>query len=248
MRKLETVEKISVVLLLFGVFVISCSVLMGAKGYRGNKELQSQERTVDEFHGVIASGSENVFVTQGPVQKLKIEAEAYVLEKLVTEVRDGVLYFKYPRYFDYEGPVNVYVTMKAIDELKISGSGNIKGQSKITVSAMDLGISGSGNIVLELEADRINTGISGAGNVTLSGKTTDHKIKVSGSGDIRALDLATTNCTIGISGSGNARVNVSSKLDVRISGSGDVQYKGSPGEVNVSGGGSGSVKKLRGAE
>ncbi len=244
MKKLDMTEKVSIGFLFFGIMIVSCGLLLGSGSYAGSQEIQSQERTVDAFHSIVASGSENVFVTQGSPQQLKIEAEKYILENLTTEVRNGVLYIKYRHSFNSDGPITIYVTMKDVQGLKLSGSGNLKGKSRIKADEMDLSISGSGNIELELEANRVNTGISGSGTVTLAGKSSSHKIKISGSGDISALDFATESCSIGISGSGNGKVNVSSKLDVRISGSGDVRYKGNPEDVNVSAGGSGTVRKL----
>lgn len=244
MKKLDMTERVSIGFLFAGIMIVSCGLLLGSGSYASSQEIQSQERTVDEFSSIVTSGSEDLFVTQGSPQQLKIEAEKYILENLTTDVRNGVLYIKYRHSFNTDGPITIHVTMKDVQGLKLSGSGNIKGKSKIKTDEIELSINGSGNIELELEANRVNTGISGSGNVTLGGKASSHKIKISGSGDISALDLATESCIIGISGSGNGKVNVSSKLDVRISGSGDVRYKGNPEEVNVSAGGSGSVRKL----
>jgi hypothetical protein len=244
MKKFELIEKVSAGFLVLGVMIIGCSLVLGSGPYGGSGEMQSQERKVDEFHSVVTGGSEDLYVTQGSTQQLKIEAEEEVLNNLTTEVRGGVLHIGYRHSFNVHGPVTIRVTMKEVKRLELTGSGSIKGQSRITTDEIELGISGSGNIDMELEANHINTGISGSGHVTLSGKTSSHKVKISGSGEVRALDLAADSYSISISGSGNGKINVSSKLDVRISGSGDVLYKGSPGEVNVSAGGSGSVRKI----
>ena len=49
---------------------------------------------------------------------------------------------------------------------------------------------------------------------------------------------------VSISGSGNSRVHSDKSLDVKISGSGDVQYKGNATDVVKHIGGSGTVTKI----
>lgn len=217
----------------------SCSFVIAQRG------ITSEERTVSTFKGVVTGGSEDLYVTQGSEQKVRIEAEENIIKNIETNVRNGVLYIEHKdRYFSSHEQIKVYVTMKEIHGLKLTGSGNIIGETPIKTEELELGISGSGNIKLDVTATEINTGISGSGDIDLSGKTSDHNFKISGSGKIDAMDLKAENCAIQISGAGDAKINVSKKLDVKISGSGSVQYSGNPDKVNSNVSGSGSVQKI----
>lgn len=205
----------------------------------------SEPRTVSEFSAVITGGSEDLYVTQGANQKVRIEGDEEDVKDIETNVRNGVLHIEYKdKWFRSHNRVKIYVTMKDIHGLKLAGSGNIIGETPITTDELELGISGSGSIKLDVTATEINSGISGSGNIRLTGKTTDHNFKISGSGDVNTLDLKADNCAIQISGAGDAKVNVSKKLDVKISGSGSIRYAGDPDKVNTNVSGSGSVQKM----
>jgi hypothetical protein len=56
--------------------------------------------------------------------------------------------------------------------------------------------------------------------------------------------LTTETCNVRISGSGDVSIHVREELDVTISGSGGVSYRGNPSHVNSHASGSGSVRKL----
>ncbi|MBL7960976.1 DUF2807 domain-containing protein [bacterium] len=238
MKTFLTTEKFSFAAALL-IMLTSCNFVVAQRG------ITSEERTVSTFKAVVTKGSEDLYVTQGNEQKVRIEAEEGIIKDIETNVRGGVLYVEHEdRYFTSHKKIKVYVTMKEITGLKLSGSGSIVGETPIKTNELELGISGSGDITLDVTATEINSGISGSGNIDLSGKTSDHNFKISGSGKINAMDLNAENCTIQISGAGDAKVNVSKQLDVKISGSGSIRYAGNPDKVNTNVSGSGSVQKM----
>lgn len=217
----------------------SCTVITAQNGG------YSEQRTVSEFKAVVTGGSEDLFVTQGSTQKVRIEGDEDAIKDINTYVRNGVLYIEHKsRWNRSYAQTRVYVTMKGINGLKLAGSGNIIGETPIATDELELSISGSGNIKLDVTASEIQSGISGSGNIKLSGKTVDNNLKISGSGDVNALDLKAENCAVHISGAGDAKVYVSKKLDVKVSGSGSIRYAGDPDKVNTSVSGSGSVQKI----
>ncbi|MCK5571038.1 MAG: DUF2807 domain-containing protein, partial [Spirochaetes bacterium] len=137
--------------------------------------------------------------------------------------------------------VEINITMKDIEVLHVSGSGKIFGGNLIEADNVDLKVSGSGDISLELNVTSISAKISGSGEIDLSGKTETLDIGISGSGDFYAFDLSAEDVYVTVSGSGNCEVNASEKLDVKISGSGDVEYTGNP-RINSKISGSGSLE------
>jgi hypothetical protein len=64
---------------------------------------------------------------------------------------------------------------------------------------------------------------------------------VKGSGDIDAFELRARDSSVVITGSGNCRISVVDKLRAKITGSGDVLYRGQP-HISQSITGSGKVK------
>ena len=74
--------------------------------------------------------------------------------------------------------------------------------------------------------------ITGVGDFELEGAKQEFlDINITGSGNVSAFDMEVTDCQIKISGTGNCEVNVINSLDVRVSGVGNIFYKGSPPSV-----------------
>ncbi len=60
-------------------------------------------------------------------------------------------------------------------------------------------------------------------------------------GDIDAYDLSSNDADIRISGSGEIKISVKENLIARISGSGNIYYKGDPKKQDIKVSGSGNV-------
>jgi hypothetical protein len=68
------------------------------------------------------------------------------------------------------------------------------------------------------------------------------EVSISGSGSFEGEDLESATGTVSLAGSGDAVVNVTDDLDVKVTGSGNVQYLGDP-KISISSSGSGKVSK-----
>ena len=204
------------------------------------------ERTLqlDDFTGLVLTTSADVYLTQGSTQSVRVVAQDNIIDNLETEVNNGVWKIKGKKPMRNYKAVNIYITIPDLSMAKISGSGDIEGQSAFrTENKVDLGISGSGDIELDIDAPAIDAGMSGSGDIELEGETGEFTISISGSGDVDASDLVSENCEVRISGSGGVKVHATDNLDVRISGSGDVYYKGRP-SVNSRISGSGDLRSM----
>lgn len=136
------------------------------------------------------------------------------------------------------GNLRMAVKLKTL-LVRNSGSGNIKLVGDIRMA--EFLNSGSGALSLESRMNKISVKNSGSGDVKLVGEAKTALFKSYGSGNFRAYDFAIRNLKIEGRGSGDFKVNVSGRLDVRITGSGDVRYKGNP-KTSISISGSGRVK------
>ena len=92
-------------------------------------------------------------------------------------------------------------------------------------------------------ADEVDASLSGSGDINLSGRTTDFTVSVSGSGDIKAYDLEADFVRATVSGSADIRVTANQSIDARVSGSGDIHYRGNPKKIKSKASGSGDITK-----
>jgi hypothetical protein len=222
----------------------SCDVI-GQNRVRGNGHVSKEERQVSSFHRVKVEGSMNVYLAPGPAKAAVIEADDNIIPLVELKEEDGRLIVRLKRGYSISSSkeLNVYLTTPEINEVSLSGSGDIKLTDKFTSTAdVKMALSGSGNIRGEITAPAVKASISGSGDMDLKGETKDVNISIAGSGNFRGDNLMSENAEISIAGSGNVDVFASVKLNAKIAGSGDVNYKGTP-QVSSSVAGSGTVQK-----
>ena len=223
--------------------LLVCTVTLFAQ----NKET----RDVRDFDEVMMSVDGTVYIKMGDKNEVILEGSRSDLEKIETEVRGGRLRIGTERGGRWwkgwrNGPkIDVYITVKEINGVYVSSSGDIVSQGILKSDDFETSISGSGGIEVEVDARTVVSKISGSGSIELSGGARDARLSISGSGKYFAEDLKVDDYKVSISGSGRATINLEGELDVRISGSGNVYYKGNPTGVNSSTSGSGKVRRMR---
>lgn len=239
---MKNVKTISVLLSLSFLFCTAAiSQNWWKSGIRGEGANVSHTLDVKNFDGIGLYFSGTVYLKQGSTYSVKVEGQQNIIDNIETEVEGDYWKIKFDRPVRKHEGVKIWITMPTLTKAHISGSGNLIGESSFTgLEEVSVGISGSGDIDLELEAKAIESKISGSGNIELGGSSGSFSIKISGSGDVKAYDLNTGSCNVRISGSGDCQVDVSEQLEVSISGSGDVYYKGRP-KVKAKVSGSGDV-------
>ena len=183
----------------------------------------------------------NVVLTHGETEEVIIKGQENIIDNIEKYVNaDGYWNINYDRNVRSHAGVTIYITSPYLDYISVSGSGSVNSVNIFPDSTnVILKISGSGNISFSTLALLAESDISGSGEIYLSGNSDEHRINISGSGNVRAFDFLTKTTKVKISGSGYSEVFVEELLDVDISGSGDVYYKGYPqilSDISGSGG------------
>ena len=204
-------------------------------------------RKVDTFTAVSLGVAADVYIQQGSTQSLELRGDEEDLERIETEVVNGRLKIKTNKSWGWSwrsGRIEIFITVKDLDGLSVSGSGKIITEDRFSTDRMRLNVSGSGRIQANIDAKEVDIDISGSGSVTLRGKSENSTVDISGSGRLSALEHTGDLYDIHISGSGSAKINVEQAIYASISGSGSVRYTGNPDKVRSKVSGSGSVKSM----
>lgn len=198
--------------------LLSCS----KERISGNGSTITETRTISNFTAITASGSSNVFITQGTTFKIEVKGYSNLLPYYETKLVNNTLQVGFKENVNVKNDnIEVFVTMPVLNGLSLFGSGNI------TTSGAFYGNT------------NFNTYISGSGNIHFSSGTVQNfSSKIEGSGNIYTLNMVADNADVTISGSGNTEVTANNQLKVKISGSGNVYYRGTPAiTTNITGSG-----------
>lgn len=194
----------------------------------GDGSVVTSERTVSSFSGVEVSGANNVYITYAPTVSVSVNGYENLVSHYITEVRDGKLHLHYDDDINVKNDnIQIHITMPTFDDLELSGSCSINAAGNFdNTNELEISTSGNGNINIE--------------DISVNA----YEVNSSGNSNISTLGVKAKTADVEISGSSTVTLSVQDKLDVHISGSGKVCYKGEPAEINTDISGSGNVIKL----
>lgn len=202
-------------------------------------------RTTDSFNGVNLSMHASVHISKGKEHSIVIVAAPNILEHIAVHSNGQTLYIDKNRCLRTRmDDIKIFITTPRLENLDLSGSGNIHLEEAFEGEQLQLSLSGSGKIFAEsLSYQSITANISGSGDIKTSGFVHQQCVSISGSGNMEGYAMQSEYATIKISGSGNAKVFVTELLDGKIAGSGNIWYVGNP-TVNISIAGSGAIHHM----
>jgi len=167
---------------------------------------------LDEFENVSLSGPVSLRFTQGETPYVSVETTPYILDQMKWEVRDRTLEIGFDqnvRRIDPNVEVWINVTLPYIRKISSSGISKV-----ISVGEVDL--------------PSLSFQVTGTTEITFVGHVDEQIISVSGEADIYNFGLVAQNTSISISGIGDVRVSCTESLDLDVSGTAKIAYKGSP--------------------
>jgi hypothetical protein len=225
----------------------------GCVGFRpiyGSGRMVEKEREVSDFTSVKLATFGDLYIETGDEENLRIEAEDNLIRYFEIgvigdrlEIRQQVGVTLRPIR-----PVRFYLTVKKLDTIALSGSGNIKAPD-LAAERISVTISGSGDVEVEdLRADAIDVRITGSGNLDIaSSEAREQTIAIYGSGDVKIGDLNADEIGIRITGSGNLDISGGEveEQDITINGSGDYDARdlaSSKAEVRITASGSTAIR------
>lgn len=185
----------------------------------GSGVAASEIRTLPAFTAVDLAATNEMTVQVGEPQQVLIRADDNLLDKVVTQVRAGVLVVSDGGSFATRSPMSVIVTVPSLRSATLSGTGQltVTGVAATTFTAR---LPGTGTLVVSGRTERVDASVSGDGALTLE-------------------SLLARDATVAVGGTGSVTIHVTGSLDATVSGTGAIVYTGHPVTVtkNITGDG-----------
>ena len=154
--KIKTLQ-LPAILTFITFLTTGCIIVINGKSAQGSGNIIMDEREVSEFNKVHLKGSGNVFLTLGEKQSLIIKTDDNIMPLIKTDVSGKKLTISHGRHHLRPTLLEVFITVKDLEDVAISGSGDVSGKSRFVTDAFYAEISGSGNIDLEVETGMLDT-------------------------------------------------------------------------------------------
>lgn len=237
-------------MLLVGIFVFSRNGIhfslfsAFSDGVKGTGPVQTETRSIGSFKKLNMGIAGDVEFSISDQYSVTVQAQGNLLPLLKTYVDGETLQIRFEKNVHSEEPIIVKITAPSIEDMDLSGSGNIRSLTPIKGAKLKLDITGSGNIdIPQADVNELECGVGGSGELKIAGTARQVHAGVGGSGSIDSRNLSTDVMDVNITGSGQIQCNVVQSLKASVSGSGEVYYRGNP-QVDSRISGSGSVEKI----
>jgi hypothetical protein len=194
---------------------------------RGTGPSIDKKITVSDFKGIDVSSGIDVILVQGNSESLILTAQENLFEYITSTVENGTLKIYARNNIRSTQPMKARITFRSINNLRVTGGGDVYSETPVEVDKIDVNISGGGDFSSEINSEELKFNISGGGDAEIDGKTKDYNISVSGGGDIKSrVSAAITVCRIIGGGDLYFRNEVpASEADIEINGGGDCDIK-----------------------
>jgi hypothetical protein len=201
------------------ISLVSCRF----NGVRGDGDLLTESRTIDDFEKVDISGNFDVEIEVGQPIKLVVIAENNLQEYIKTRVKRNTLLISTSKNLKPTDDLRIQISTPYLNGIECSGVNDVFAQG--------------------IDTDNFSIDLSGAGSIEIKGNTKKLKIDVSGAADLQAEELITEFIKIDVSGAANASVYASKSCVADVSGAGFIELYGDAKDVNMDISGAGSLKR-----
>ena len=242
---MKNINKHLILLVALCFTTVMSAQIWGNKKVNGNGDVTTITRTTSEYDAIKCAGFMDFILVKGNEGYIKIEGEENLLEYIITEVKDNKLIVKVENGVNLRTSWNkgivITIPFEDINYVSLAGSGDVWNKDLITTTDFKVSLAGSGDLNLKVKTENLDSSISGSGDITIVGSTNNLNTSVTGSGDFHGFDLEANNTNVSVTGSGDAKVVSKKMLKAKVTGSGDIQYKGNPEKEDTKVVGSGSI-------
>jgi len=214
------------IMFLAGAFILSSGAV------QAQEKFSKEVREVDAFTGIDVGGAFDISLSQADATRLVIETETKNIDKVITEVHNGILEIS-SKGIKRSDKLVVYVTTPEVNSIDIHGAASLEGLTQLQGSHLQIKASGASDTKLEVHYDKLNTDVSGAATVILTGEVPQHTANVSGAADLHASGMATEVTKATVSGAGSASVSASTEVISNTSGAGSIDLTGKPETLTI---------------
>lgn len=234
--------------LIFAIVLVSFNTACaqwGNEKVRGNGDVTSITRSTSGYDALRLSGWMDFEIVEGTEGEIILEGESNLLDYIITEVEYKGLVIKIENGIHLSPSRNktikIIIPVQSINEVALAGSGEVKSNTTITTGNFESKVSGSGNINLDVDANKVDVTVTGSGDIILTGNTQNLEVSVTGSGAFNVETLYANYTEAKVTGSGDILVVANKDFIGSVTGSGDIKYKGNPEKVDKKVTGSGNI-------
>jgi hypothetical protein len=237
---------IPLIIILAEIILPSCSK-EGGKCVSSSGTVIMQDRHISDFDSIRVLDYVNVILSQGPVNKVSVEAGENIIGGIITELSGRELVLRNTNNCNwlrsYSNPVNVHISVNNLLKIHYESSGNISCTDTIRSGYLKIDMwGGCGIIDLKINvADGFFLQHMGTATLNLYGICNISSVYAGDYGLLQLNGLRTGYSYVTNNSSNDCYVNAKHSLEATISSIGNIYYAGDPDSIKANITGSGKL-------
>jgi len=172
-----------------------------------------------------------VTVVQGDSFRLEVDGVDWISDtsgKSSGEDRDWEIDGEWLRINKFTAK-ELRVQQPRLQEIRLRGAVALQSEGVIRNDLLRIGISGVGNVIMDLDIEELMADLNGVARLSLKGRCSKARIDINGPGMVDAKTLKARQAKVFIDGLGLCKIDVTDSLYAEISGGGSIRYRQEPG-------------------
>ncbi|TJY36244.1 head GIN domain-containing protein [Pontimicrobium aquaticum] len=230
--------------LIASLLLVSCNFDFGGFGVRGNGNVETVERLLNEdFNEIKVSRGMDVYLTQSDEVSLSVEADENLHDIIVTEVENGVLRITTNESIGYSKSKKVIVSFKDVSKITATSGSDVYSTNTIVTDNLELSTTSGSDMELDINVQVADCSSTSGSDLRVSGTTNKLYANATSGSDIKAGNLKAKISEARATSGADITINTSEELYAKASSGADIKYYGNPEKVTKKDGVSGSVRK-----
>jgi len=224
-------QKILTILSFIFVTAFFSSCILGPS-VRGNGNVIEEQRKTGSFDEIKVSRGMNVYISQGDVQKIVVEADENLMDYIETNIEGNALKVTTSANIRNSKSKKVFVTVTDISNIHATAGSNIFSETEISANDLEVSSTAGSNIKLSVSVKNLDVSASAGANIMLEGQAENATEKASAGSNIKSEDLTVKDCSAHVSSGANIWVKVTGEMEGKASSGGNVFYYGEPASID----------------
>lgn len=200
---------------------------------KGSGNVIKEQRNVEHFTEIKSSSAIHVYLTQGEVTPIQVEAEDNIIKYIDTKVIKNTLVItinrnKRNKSIETQKPMNVYVTVPHLEKIEATSASQIKTTNEWKATNMEIEVNSAAQLDMNLDVSHLDLEVNSAAKVNLSGKGDILDAEVSSAANLDAEKFIVRKADIEVNSTAKATIYVTGELEYDISSMGKLDYYGEP--------------------
>jgi hypothetical protein len=232
--------KTTKVLFLALIFCVACGFAWSQE--KGNGNIVTKTISVSSFSKISALGSFDVVLKQTGSEKVTAEGDENLMQYFKADVSGSKLDLSFSKNNLRPTKFIVYVDLKNVDKVEVTGSGDLKTNNVLSSDKFKLEHTGSGNVSFDISAKELHMELTGSGDDKINAKADVLKLEHTGSGNAVLLsEISSSSVEVEHTGSGDFTASLkSTNAKLGNYGSGDFSVSGGATNLQLENNGSGN--------